>query len=474
MSAYVQAEADPQHRNANFVSVGALVPRSSGRLGKSWLHAVELRRLAQEVVSHADDREGLEQYWKQHQDVGGAEATTTSANSRDLETADSTQPSRARSRSNASGVISTQDRIPSDHPALSASSLLECFGPLLFPLIRSALLRRRILILGSPPVQRNCNYAYLLSVLSSIPISLADAVHTDAPTTLRMNTLFSVGIHDIPFLADRKHEGGWLACTTDDILGDKKDLYDVLVKMPNSASTNERPRLHTSDGTPIKATQRDLRRYRLLRAELDRVLSISSRYRDDPESPAINDDAIPLMRASTVSLLQDVKRAEVHESEVVEPVSWTAMAYNGFMWWASAGEMEAWENEETRTDRQLFDGLAELEDLLPRPDRSNDSEDSNNVKKDQAIATVVTAYSHRLTSQILLPLTELVEAADDDTEEGIADAAITITDNDVRAMGLDNWSLADKNFVKEMMRVYFSRDAVVDVDGTRICGVRIC
>ena len=320
-------------------------------------------------------------------------------------------------------------------------------------------------------MQLNCNFAYLLSVLSSIPSTIADAVQTDSQALLRMQTLFSVGIYDIPFLAEQKREVGWLACTTDDILAEKRDLYDVLVRMPSDASSKERPRIQTSDGMPVRATQRDLRRYRLLRAELERVLSISSRYRDDPESPAIDDDAIPLMRSSTISLLQEVKRAETNETETVEPVSWTAMAYDGFMWWASAGEMEAWENEEVRTDRQLFEDLAELEDLLPRPDGGNNE---SSIQKDQAVATLVTAYFHRLTGQILNPLADLVEAADDDSEEGLAVAAIVVADDDVRAMGLDSWSAADKVFVSGILEAYFGREADVDTDGTRICGVRVC
>ena len=50
---------------------------------------------------------------------------------------DNAQSSKKRSQSNTSGAISTLDQIPLDHPALSASHLLDLFGPLLFPIARA-------------------------------------------------------------------------------------------------------------------------------------------------------------------------------------------------------------------------------------------------------------------------------------------------------------------------------------------------
>ena len=50
------------------------------------------------------------------------------------------------------------DQYDDDHPALSLPTLLRQFGPLIFPLYRAALLRKRILLVGEPPVQQSCNY----------------------------------------------------------------------------------------------------------------------------------------------------------------------------------------------------------------------------------------------------------------------------------------------------------------------------
>lgn len=46
ISAFVSQPADEAHRGANFAAVGVLVPLSHGKLGRSWLHAEELRDLA--------------------------------------------------------------------------------------------------------------------------------------------------------------------------------------------------------------------------------------------------------------------------------------------------------------------------------------------------------------------------------------------------------------------------------------------
>lgn len=54
--------------------------------------------------------------------------------------------------------------LPSHHPALSLPAFLDAFGPLIFPLYKAALLRKRILLVAQAPVEQTCNFgmAYLL------------------------------------------------------------------------------------------------------------------------------------------------------------------------------------------------------------------------------------------------------------------------------------------------------------------------
>lgn len=44
------------------------------------------------------------------------------------------------------------------HPAWSLTRLLDTFGPLIFPIQRAALLRKRILISCHAPVHEMCNF----------------------------------------------------------------------------------------------------------------------------------------------------------------------------------------------------------------------------------------------------------------------------------------------------------------------------
>jgi hypothetical protein len=48
-------------------------------------------------------------------------------------------------------------------------------------------------------------------------------------------------------------------------------------------------------------------------------------------------------------------------------------------------------------------------------------------------------------------------------------------DSDALAqMGLDVWSKADADFVKELMARYFGRRAYVETKGVEVCGLRVC
>jgi len=155
VSAFVQEEADKEHRNASFVAVGALVPLSYGRLGKSWVHVEGLRELARAIVKDPDDKKPLEAYWDRHDSVDGSNGAASPVSKRASVPGDY---KRKRALSDATGSFAVEEAMPLDHPALSMTALVTAFGPLLFPLYREALLRRRILLLGSAPVLETCNF----------------------------------------------------------------------------------------------------------------------------------------------------------------------------------------------------------------------------------------------------------------------------------------------------------------------------
>ena len=316
-------------------------------------------------------------------------------------------------------------------------------------------------------------------------------------------------------VADDDEAGtGWIACTTDSILAMKDTLWDMLITMPpeHSANTHESawPVVEWPRGNPVKATQRDLRRFNALRAGLARLAVSSSAPR--PDSPGSDMDG----RASISHSIPPSRQASDDSfDKVTEPLSWAALGYNGYMWWASAGEqLRAEEQEESSRDAAL------LADLAPAPqtpmsiapaasfgaDPLADSLSSLAARRSSTTATdddqarlelAIIAYFHRLTAQMLSILADIVDAADEaypptryrddegtsgdgendallDEDEDPALQAITVDSRSVENMGLDVWSAADAAFLQDLVRTYFGRLARIEGKGIEVCGVRVC
>lgn len=65
---------------------------------------------------------------------------------------------RNRSASDGGALAPAEHRLSPYHPAWSLTSLLDKFGPLIFPIHRAALLRQRILISCHAPVHEVCDF----------------------------------------------------------------------------------------------------------------------------------------------------------------------------------------------------------------------------------------------------------------------------------------------------------------------------
>lgn len=66
--------------------------------------------------------------------------------------------SRKRSASDAATLVAPEHKLSPFHPAWSLAALLDRFGPLIFPIQRAALLRKRILISCHAPVHQVCDF----------------------------------------------------------------------------------------------------------------------------------------------------------------------------------------------------------------------------------------------------------------------------------------------------------------------------
>jgi len=65
---------------------------------------------------------------------------------------------RNRSASDGAALVPPGHRLSPFHPAWSLTTLLDTFGPLIFPIHRAALLRKRILLSAHAPVHEPCNF----------------------------------------------------------------------------------------------------------------------------------------------------------------------------------------------------------------------------------------------------------------------------------------------------------------------------
>ena len=357
---------------------------------------------------------------------------------------------------------------------------------------------------------------YNISVLSGIPSSVVDLLPLE-PLPTRLDPLFSVGVHDLPVLSTGSRTSnqsssassdpgyGWVACTTDDILAHKTNLYDTLVTLTarHSVRATEKswPRVSTSQGSEVRATQRDYRRYRTLRRDLHRHTSAHSPYSSNAADP----------EASSPGLLPELNQQETFDDasstfdeKLLEPQSWSALAYSSFMWWASAGERRTDIDEESDHDSAL------LRDFSGRQSVSMEHRGTNGKSPQRSTSASITmkspgglirdnegkelaliAYFHRLTSLIFRVLSDVVDSeADRNEENGIEHMSgqlggaehegllqkekVYISSEDLTRMGLDLWSESDRQFVVELVGLYWGREAVVEGGRVECCGVRIC
>lgn len=368
----------------------------------------------------------LEEYWEKNRIQEGDTGEDGDGDSPMLSSRPKSSPQtegyrRPRAISDVAGLMKSEQILSPHHPAISLPKLVNYFGPLIFTLYRAALLRKRILMVGEPPVEQNCNFGkakswssllrqsltlavYDLSVISSVPPSLLSLLPVDSIPPLRLRPLFNVGIQDIPTLEiPRKAKSdttepspdfspSWIACTTDDVLATKPHLYDILVNLPHSASsrsttspthrdhksqTETYPKIYPSDPSLtrstnprskiLKATQRDLRRYLNLRSGLHPLPSAKPEHRERTaprDDPSAADDTASISSSST-STSSTFSRTD----QVVESTPWALIAYTSFIWWASAGEKkrgfgvggeeeELGEGGEEELDRALLLGMA--------------------------------------------------------------------------------------------------------------------
>lgn len=321
---------------------------------------------------------------------------------------------------------------------------------------------------------------YNLSLLSSVPSDLAD----DLPQTLsqRVNPIFNVGVHDIPFLekfsnASTESTSGWIGCTSDELLSTKPSLSDVRIRVAENIGapqTQSWPSVTSTQLGPIKATQRDLRRYKALRQGLSHLQdrhTLSPSLSRSSSNRNINRESLPANDSRSADNLSA-------DSSILEPAPWAAVLYDSFLWWASAGARRSADLDvEQEQDGELFAAALEVWDACEGQQTRG------------ALEMAVVAYFQRLTMRLLEGLGELVEGAGEEegeeeerrllaerqgTDGASSDPATVVETADLVGLGLDGWSQLDRQFVVELSRMYFEKKVKVKGTSVEWCGVRVC
>ena len=124
--------------------------------------------ISRKVSKNTSETQVLEEFWDGHRmdtsgDQGEAHAidplSVQTSHRNHLQTSPNGQVrKRNRAVSSASALAPPGQLLSPHHPALSLPKLLNTFGPLIFPLYKAALLRKRVLLVGQPPVEMACNY----------------------------------------------------------------------------------------------------------------------------------------------------------------------------------------------------------------------------------------------------------------------------------------------------------------------------
>ncbi|XP_029104206.1 DENN domain-containing protein 11 [Scleropages formosus] len=113
------------------------------------------------------------------------------------------------------------------HPAGCMSQFIHFFGEQIMVLWKFALLRKRILIFSPPPIGVVCYRVYCCCCLANVSLP---GVGVSVP---ELRPFFYINVADISAL---ETEVSYVACTTEKIFEEKKDLYDVYVDNQNVKS----------------------------------------------------------------------------------------------------------------------------------------------------------------------------------------------------------------------------------------------
>lgn len=370
----------------------------------------------------------------------------------------------------AHGQLSLVD--PSiNHPLHDTMEFFKTYGPNIFPLWRACILRKRVLLVdtgrNAVSLESMGNYVYIMSLLSNIPKDVVELIPSVYQKNIPPTALYNVTLVDITTL---ESADSYVASTTDGIIVEKSQLYDVAAVITDSGQCEVyEPIISSSfkDSTvKTRFTHNDSVRYEFLRRAL--------KIQEAPPASAFEIGNPYLNRLRTV-FNDDT-------------------AY-GLLWWASAGSPAMVELENEPEGLRLIenwtisDSESDDDDGLPEPGESasyTDGSSSRHQDPDTSYSStsrrhrintpvVLVGYFHHLTRKLISTIGNLIRIQNQAniltqepdyvlstllTQQTLE--PIVIDPTDMTRMSLDPLSSHDRLFLVNFVATWFGRRATIN------------
>lgn len=358
-----------------------------------------------------------------------------------------------------------------NHPLSKLPAVMSLVGPLIFPLYKAAILRKRILVISSPSQGHSELFsehnsvrdpatagalAYLISLLSVVPKDVHLELPKDSSALQTSRPIYSIGLSDLSSNFFVKFPG-YIATTGDEIIKDQRNVYDIALTI--SSQNDDSCQLTNSEdpSEALKSTYNDYSKFLKLYQKLPQnVLTTSNSAVDDTASIKT---ASSMLSALGLGYFVDGKDSKLlwepkwWLSDATSPMSWREYVWLAFAWFASAGAT----NREAETiDLDDGNGVAE-EDVRNLVER----------------LTSIVGQFHRLTKKWFYVIDEIVSEMVDYVQSGNQEKfVLELTLQDLVDMELDPYSLQDLAFIREFALTYWGsiiKEVEIGMGFTGIC-----
>nr|CAG8439993.1 9417_t:CDS:10 [Entrophospora candida] len=372
--------SDQSHdRGARMAAVGILVTptHETGLCGRPWSQLEFLQNEIGRHVHQTDDYSNLIQFFEKR----GMQLNYSNDDPLSIDSENSLQHSRRRALTTSSG--------------------------------RTSFIRNRCFS-ASQMIYGTC---LLANIPSAITWTFKNKVEKIKP-------LFCVGVSDIPMI--EVIESGYVACTTDQILQDKSNLYDLLINFPSCSNSKSHPNLIASPESFLstKINSADIRRYRVL-------LKMLASYGEN--------------------------NLEVEEDGGAMTDTWCKIMFGGWFWWyGREGYKRINENYFIDEGGILLNSQEDLSNTAT----TNSSPNLDVLKDTPNIEVELIRFFQALTTNIFNTLRTLITSFDQNGNE----ETIYLYPNHIIQLGLDPHD--DGVFVEGLAKMYFGKKVeVIGKDG---------